>query len=133
MNTEQQIEALQAQVDRLEKMLAAQNGAAIVASNALLAREARRLRRQDEAAKEVKASKLVKVRVQRLGEKLVDKRVVKIDNSRPITLSSTWRSRGIWPDAPSVLLPADEKGEPITYKVPERVYEALKDELMLAN
>jgi hypothetical protein len=126
-----QLANLQAQVDRLEKLLAAQNGAALVASNALLARESRRQRLQEQAAKEVKGGKLVNVRVQRFAEKMVDKRVVKVDNSRPITLSSTWRSRGIWPGAPSALLPADEKGEPLTYKIPERVHDALKDELVL--
>jgi hypothetical protein len=126
-----QVTTLQAQVERLENLLAtaAKNTPAAMA-NAVLAREARRLSRQQSAAREVKDCKRVKVRVQRFAEKIVNKRIVKVDNSRPIALSSTWRNRGIWPDAPSVLEPFDAKGEPITHSVPERVYEALKDELV---
>lgn len=126
------VEALQAQVERLENLLeAAAKGSPMTTANAMLAREARRLTRQQTAAREVKDSRKVKVRVQRFSEKLVNKQVIKVPANRPVALSSTWRSRGIWPDAPSVLLPENEKGEPITHTVPERVYEALKDELVL--
>ena len=127
------IELLQMQVDELKAALqAAMSNPAVRASNVMLARESRRLQRQSRAATEVSDSKMVTVRTRGFLEKIVNKKVQRIPTSgRPIAISSTWRSRGIWPDAPSVLQAEDEKGDPVTHTIPRRVYEALKDHLEL--
>lgn len=129
--------ALSAQLERVEKLLGAVQSGSATPSNrmasGILAREARRLERQEKAGKQVAASNSVRVRIERFSEKLVDKRVVKFDTSRPIALSSTWRTRGIWPDAPNVLQPFDEHGRPIIHELPERVFKALQPEVRLAT
>jgi hypothetical protein len=137
VNQEQEIKDLKEQVARLEKLLTSVQTGTATPSNrmasGILAREARRLDRQEKAAKQVADSKPVRVRVQRFSEKLVEKRVVKIDASRPIVLSSTWRTRGIWPDAPNVLEPFNKDGKPIIHEMPERVFKALQPEVRLAT
>lgn len=97
---------------------------------AISAREARRQAKSEQAAEEVAGSKLVPCRVHRQVTRRVNGKTVVEDLSRPIVISSTWRGRGIWPDAPVELLPYDEHGSAMVYEIPERVFKSLQPEVV---
>lgn len=131
----EEVTTLRAELESLRRQLAAPGQTAT--ANPVFAREAHKAERNRKVAKEIAGSKPVRVRIQQFEQQLMGNgpggkaRVVNVDVSKPIAFSSKWRR--VWADAPMQLQPFDEKGEVIVHTIPQRVYEALKDVLVLVQ
>lgn len=144
MPEKNEVELLKERIDKLEKQLdAATQASAMAPSNRLAAgyatRQARREAEAERIADEIAKSKPVRCRI----EKFVDgKGETRVNVAQNIVLSPSWRTRGIWPDAPNELRVREDdvvkdgkliKGQPIVHTLPERVFKALQPEVVRVN
>lgn len=145
MAEKNEVELLRERIDKLEKQLEAalQAGATAAPSNRLTAAYSTRMARREAEAKriadEIARSKPVRCRI----EKFVDgKGETRVNVAQNIVLSPSWRTRGIWPDAPNELRVREDdvvkdgkliKGQPIIHTLPERVFRALQPEVVRVN
>lgn len=136
------IEALNARIEALEKKLSeAQHVPSNRLSAAYSTRMARREARAENVAEDLGRGTKVRCRIERFVPGKGDARVSTAQN---IVLSPTWRTRGIWPDAPNELRVKEDdtietkpdgtrvivKGKPIIHELPPRVFKALESELV---